>query len=115
MPVDPATGLDANGGSLAVPSWLSVGGGGRVGKILTGSGTLTYSEIATLAAAEQDITITGVVAGDACFAAPATGLGNTGLTWTCFAATGKVTVRINNVTVGSITPTAVVWKAVVFQ
>lgn len=115
MATDPLTGLDAYAGSLSVPGKLTLGGGTAVAKILTASGTLTFAEVASLTGGEQNIAVTGAVAGDACFAAPATGLGNTALAYQCFAATNAVTVRIVNPTLGAITPNAVVWKAVVFQ
>lgn len=127
MAVDPVTGMNAYGGGLSLAGplavtnaitsgTLKVGGGSTVAKILSGTATLTWTGILTLAGQEQTIALPGAVVGNPCFASPATNLGALGLVWCAWvSATDTVSVRIANVTLGTLTPSSVAWIAVVFQ
>lgn len=80
-------------------------------KILSTTGTLTYTSISTKAGQEQDINLSGAEVGDAVYACPATNLGNTGLHWQArVKSSGVVSVRVTNVTSGSVTPDEVSWR-----
>lgn len=80
-------------------------------KVLKGSAVLTYGALGTTASANLTITVTGAVVGDDCYAVP-NGTPSAGILYTWWvSAADTVTVRATNITTGTITPTAITWRA----
>lgn len=94
---------------------LSVGGGTAINLIQAGSATLTYTLIAANTCQEQTLSVASAAAGKAAFFSPGASIGS-GLSWSSWvSASGTVSVRVCNVTVAGITPSAVTWNGWVEQ
>lgn len=103
-----ATFPDASGEVAIMPSAT---------RVLQGSAILTYTAIAANACQEQTISVTNAnTTNFGVFASPRAALGNANLSWSAWVSVpGTVSVRVCNVTTGSVTPSAVAWGATVVQ
>lgn len=88
---------------------IEIGAGNAIKKHLTAVGSLNFGSIAAQTTAELNVTLSGLVAGDACEAVP-DGSPESGLIWSCYATTDAVVVRLANVTTGAIDPAARDWR-----
>jgi len=78
--------------------------------MVTGTGTLTFGTINANTAGNQNVTVTGAVVGDSCYAVPADSPG-AGLIWSAWVSAGDtVTVRLGNVTTGNVVTTDRSWR-----
>jgi hypothetical protein len=112
--------VNTNGGVLlataSIPQKLSFNGGSTISKVLLASGTLTYTAIAAETCQEQTLPVTGAATTGTASASPAASLGSSNLAWSAWvSAANTVSVRVCNVTTGSLTPLAVTWNVEVMQ
>jgi hypothetical protein len=78
---------------------------------LSANATLTYTAIAAQTCQEQTVTVAGAATTGVASASPAASVGNTNLSWSAWvSAANTVSVRVCNVTAGSVTPSAVSWQ-----
>lgn len=97
-------------------SGVTVGAGGTIHNIYSGSGKLTFPSIAAQNCQEQTLTVKGAVAGQAAFFSPGASLGNPNLIWSSWiSANNAVSVRVCNPSEKEITPAAVTWNGWVQQ
>ncbi len=86
--------------------------------VLTGfvnTATLDFPAIAAGSTAELTVTVTGATLGSSCSCAPNTSI-EAGLSWSCYvSATNTVTIRVANISAGSIDPASKSWKATVIE
>jgi hypothetical protein len=84
--------------------------------IIPSSSTITYTAIAAQTCQDQTISVTGATTVESVTATPGASLGNANLSWSAWvSAANTVSVRVCNPTSGSITPSAVTWRARVIQ
>lgn len=88
---------------------VTIGGGTTIAKVISATGTLDFGSISAGATAELDLTVTGTAAGDSTVAVPS-GSPESGLVWSCYGATDKITVRVANVTGSPIDPASRTWR-----
>ena len=78
---------------------------------LSANATLTYTAIAAQTCQEQTVTVAGAATTGVASASPAASVGNANLSWSAWvSAANTVSVRVCNVTAGSVTPSAVSWQ-----
>lgn len=110
-----STGSQTLAGVKSLQDGISIGGGGSITKILTGSATLDFGSIVTLLSADLTITVTGAAVGDpvmlALPASPTAGIIFNGYV----SATNTVTIRGFNITALSVDPASATYKAIVFH
>jgi hypothetical protein len=96
-------------------SFLTVGGGGILNKLLTATAALNFGSIAAGASADLTITLNGAAVGDSV----ALGLPNpptSGIVYQAFvSAANTVTVRATNITAGAIDPASMTFRVTVMQ
>lgn len=103
--------VDATNGNTLIAGTLTQGTALGASALVAVKGIMTFtsaatnmSEILTLAEGDQDVAVTGVAAGDACFLLTTSVAQDSGLVCDCLAASAKVTLRCYNATAGSIDP-----------
>jgi hypothetical protein len=97
-------------------SGTTIGAGGMIHNIYSGSATLTFASISAQSCQERAITVRGAVAGQGAFFSPGASLGNTNLSWSSWvSASGTVSVRLCNPSDKTITPSSVPWNGWVQQ
>ncbi len=93
-------------GDWTVRGTLTWNGGNKITKVLQAQPSLTFGAIAAQTCGNQTITITGAATSNGAFASPNYAV-EAGLAWSAFvSASNTVTVRVCNVTSGSVTPAA---------
>ena len=84
-------------------------------KGLASTATLDFPNIANGNTAELNVTVNGATVGSSCSCAPNGSIEN-GLQWSCYvSALNTVTVRVSNVSTGSINPASKSWKVTVIE
>lgn len=103
-------------GNITVPSNATVSGTNTGDNdIRTATATLDFGSIASNGSAELTITVTGAAANDTVMLGAPAAL-EAGLTFSGFvSATNTVTVRVHNVSGGSVDPASATWRATVLK
>lgn len=108
--------IDVEGNAAYLNGGAIVGGGTKISAIYKASGALTYSSIAAQTCQEQTMTVTGAATSGVASASPASSLGSANLSWSAWVSSSNaVSVRVCNVSSGSITPSSVTWNVNVVQ
>ena len=97
-------------------SGVTVGEGGMIHNIYSGSAILTFPSIPAQSCQEQTLTVRGAVAGQGAFFSPGASLGNPNLSWSSWiSANNTVSVRVCNPSNNAVRPSAVTWNGWVQQ
>jgi len=97
-------------------SGMTVGAGGMIHNIFSGSAILTFPSISAQSCQEQTLTVRGAVAGQGAFFSPGASLGNPNLSWSSWvSANNTVSVRVCNPSNNVVRPSAVTWNGWVQQ
>lgn len=97
-------------------SGVTVGAGGTIHNIYSGSAILTFASISAQSCQEQTLTVKGAVAGQGAFFSPGASLGNPNLSWSSWvSANNTVSVRVCNPSNDLVRPSAVTWNGWVQQ
>lgn len=102
-------------GNLTASGTLQVGGGTIVANILSATATLDFPSIATNDTHTLTITVTGAVAGDAVFLGVPAGLDAGLIFCASVTAADTVTVRMHNLSGGSVDPASGTFRATVMR
>lgn len=97
-------------------SGVTVGAGGMIHNIYSGSAILTFTSIPAQSCQEQTLAVRGAVAGQGAFFSPGASLGNPNLSWSSWvSANNTVSVRVCNPSNNVVRPSAVTWNGWVQQ
>jgi hypothetical protein len=97
-------------------SGVTVGAGGMIHNIYSGSAILTFTPISAQSCQEQTLAVRGAVAGQGAFFSPGASLGNPNLSWSSWiSASNMVSVRLCNPSNNVVRPSAVTWNGWVQQ